>query len=275
MSIEQEIHKRGGVVRTALLHGLGLSRHEVRKAVLGGRLLRPRRGWVALPSADPQLVFAARHGVVLSCITQAKRLGLWVLEHDIPHVAVRSTSLTARPAGPCSMHWREPLVLRPPDALTDSIENVLDIVAACQAHDTALAIWDSALQKGLTDFDALSTLPWRGNARVLLEECSPFADSGLETFFRTRLRWLRIPIRAQSWIHGHRVDFLIGDRLVIQIDGRDHTGAQRVKDNSHDALLKLRGYHVIRVSYEQVVYDWPAVQDDILGAIARGLHLAK
>lgn len=61
---------------------------------------------------------------------------------------------------------------------------------------------------------------------------------------------------------------------MIQIDGLDHTGGQRAKDNRHDAALAQRGYHVIRVSYAEVVYRWPEVQDEILGAIARGLHLA-
>lgn len=75
-------------------------------------------------------------------------------------------------------------------------------------------------------------------------------------------------------LHGHRVDFLIGDRLVLQIDGGHHVGAQREADIAHDAVLRLHGYTVIRVGYAQVTERWPEVQDRILRAIAQGLHLA-
>lgn len=79
---------------------------------------------------------------------------------------------------------------------------------------------------------------------------------------------------AQAWLHGHRVDFLIGDRLVLQVDGSQHTGAQRSSDNQHDAELALLGYEVVRVTYTQVIFDWPAVQQRIMRAIAQGRHLA-
>lgn len=111
--------------------------------------------------------------------------------------------------------------------------------------------------------------------RSLLAEATAHSDSGLETLFLTRLRWLRERILPQVWIAGSPVDFLIGERLVVQIDGGHHVGAQRTRDIAHDAALMLRGYHVIRVGYDQVVNDWPAVQEVILRAIAQGLHAAR
>ena len=78
----------------------------------------------------------------------------------------------------------------------------------------------------------------------------------------------------QIWILGHRVDFLIGERLVVQIDGGHHVGSQRTSDIAHDAALMAAGYHVIRLSYEQIIDDWPTVQDMIARAVAAGLHLA-
>ena len=59
---------------------------------------------------------------------------------------------------------------------------------------------------------------------------------------------------------------------MLQIDGGHHVGQQRTSDIAHDAQLMLLGYHVIRVGYEQVVNDWPAVQDVIMRAVAQGLH---
>ena len=37
----------------------------------------------------------------------------------------------------------------------------------------------------------------------------------------------------------------------------------------------LLGYHVIRVGYQAVVSDWPRVQDQIMRAVAQGLHRAR
>ncbi|MBM7504847.1 endonuclease domain-containing protein [Agromyces aurantiacus] len=112
----------------------------------------------------------------------------------------------------------------------------------------------------------------RHHLRRALDAATPYSDSGLETLLRTRLRWLDVRILAQAWIEGHRVDFLIGERLVVQIDGGHHVGGQRVADNAHDAALLVRGYQVIRVGYRQVVEDWPAVQEVITRAVAQGLH---
>jgi very-short-patch-repair endonuclease len=92
---------------------------------------------------------------------------------------------------------------------------------------------------------------------------------------RERLRWLRLSIRVQIWIAGHRVDTLIGERLVLQIDGRHHVGRQRSEDIRHDAELMLMGYRVIRVSYPQVMFEWAAVQDLIMRAVAQGHHRAR
>lgn len=39
--------------------------------------------------------------------------------------------------------------------------------------------------------------------------------------------------------------------------------------------LMLLGYHVIRVSYGQVMHGWPEVQEQIMQAVAQGLHRAQ
>lgn len=273
MSLESELKRRNGVARTTEIQRLGYTQHAIREAVRAGKVVRPQRGWLAIPGQDPELIFAARHGVVLSCITQATRLGLWVLRVDRPHVA---GSLTARntSAPDCTVHWRKPLVPRQPSLLTDHLENVLDVVAACQPFEVALAIWDSAMQKNLIDYHALKMLPLRGRSTALLAECTPFADSGLESIVRTRLRWLPVPVRIQATVRGRRVDVLIGDRLVLQIDGKHHQGVQRASDMEHDAELIQHGYTVLRMNYAQIVYKWAEVEARILGAIARGKHLA-
>lgn len=278
------VRARGGVIRQADAIAAGATKRALAECVRRGTLQRVRRSWLVLPDADSLLVAAARAGVILSCVTRAKRLGLWVLEDGRPHVAAPSTSggvcvrETRSPSGGtlprAVVHWSAPIVPRPPHTLEDSVENTLVLVAMCRPRESALAVWESALRTGMADRQALGRLPLPVRARELLEVATDYSDSGLETLVLLRLRWLRVRIIPQAWILGHRTDFLIGERLVLQIDGGHHVGRHREEDIAHDAELLLRGYHVIRVGYRQVMEDWPAVQDRIMRAIAQGLHRA-
>lgn len=269
------VRDAGGVARVSTLRARGQPRRAIDHAVACGALERPRNGWVAVPEADPLLVAAARAGVVLTCLTQARRLGLWVLHEPEVHVAAPPHAHAGEVRAGTRVHWARPVVPRHPDSLVDPVENVLSLVAGCVPHEEALAIWESALRQGVVTREALRRLPMPTASRMLLEECSLISDSGLETFIPLRLRFLRLPIRQQVWLAGHAVDFLIGDRLVLQIDGGHHVGPQRRSDIGHDARLTLQGYHVIRVDFAQVVAGWPEVHDLIVRAVAQGLHLAR
>lgn len=271
MDLVREVNRLGGVIPTTFLRRAGARKSAIDAAVRSGLLIRPRNGWIASGDADGALLAAAELGAVLTCVTQAARLGLWEVRVPHPHVAV-NPGRHLRRATTAHVHWSIPIVPRDPAVLVDPIENVLAIVADCRPHEEALTIWESALRKGLVDLESLATLPLGPQGRALRAEARPFADAGTETILLTRLRWLRVPMQRQAWILGHRVDLLIGRSLIVQVDGGHHIGAQRSQDNEHDARLRLAGYHVIRVSHWQLMHDWPTVQALITGAIARGLH---
>lgn len=265
---------KGGVVRAEQVRRAGHGRYVVDNARAMGLVLQPRRGWLAASDADVELLAAARAGVVLSCVTQARRLGLWVLDEDQPHLAAPAHSGSARPTRGV-LHWAQPLVARDPNVLTDPIVNVLALIATCQPFAAALATWESALRHGLVTKQELERLPFGPRGRELRAVAQPYSDSGLETLVLEGLRILRLPIVAQAYLFGRPVDFLIGDRLVLQVDGAHHVGAQRERDIEFDARLMLMGYHVIRVGYVQVVERWPEVQDVVMRAVAQGLHLVR
>lgn len=271
------VARSGGVVRRTRAVATGHSQRTIAQAVSAGQLVVVRRAWLALPSADPQLVGAARAGVVLSCVTRARRLGLWIPETVgvADHVAAHPHAGRVSVAAGARVHRASPLVPRDPASLEDGIENALALVCACQPAETALAIVESALHHGLALKHVLERLPFSARARAIIEAASPFSDSGLETYVVPRLAWMKLRIVPQAWIAGRRVDFLIGERLVLQIDGGHHVGRQRANDNRHDALLRHMGYHVIRVGYIQIVEDWPGVQLLVMQAVAQGLHLAR
>ena len=267
------LRRYDGVAPYRELRAWGVSDHTVRRALAEGLVVKVRRGWLALPDADGHLVEAARAGVVLSCVTQAQRLQLWVQRDSGLHVAARpgSGSVDARAA---VVHWRQPVVPRPAHSLVDPIENVLALVASCLPFEEALVIWESALRKDLVATEELRRLPLPPAARHVLAAARLWSDSGIESIARTRLRFLRLPITEQAWVLGKRVDLLIGDRLILEIDGATHTGTDRDKDIEFDARATLHGYHVIRVSYRQILEHWPQVQRLIMVAVAQGLHLA-
>jgi len=75
-------------------------------------------------------------------------------------------------------------------------------------------------------------------------------------------------------IDGHRVDGLVGERLVLQFDGDSFhsTKAQRQRDREQDARLLLQGYTVLRYGYTDVVARWDATEEQILSAIGQGMH---
>lgn len=264
----------GGVARVKTLRRLGVSEHTLRRERERGWVVSICRGWVALRDADAMLVAAARRGVVLSCVTLAERRGLWVTQSPDLHVAAPPHSGHASAARGI-VHWNVPVFPRNPDSREDTLENALILIAGCQPRESALATWESALKKDLVDVGALRRAPLPPAARELLEEARPFADAGTETIFFTRLRWMNVRIVPQAWLLGHRVDFLIGERLVIQIDGGHHVGAQRTRDIRHDARLQLHGFHVIRIGYDQLINHWPEVQQMIMDAVGQRLHLAS
>ena len=84
------------------------------------------------------------------------------------------------------------------------------------------------------------------------------------------MRRLGIRVRQQVQIGPDRVDVVIGDRLVIELDSREFH--EREKDYARDARLGARGYRVLRFTYHQVMNDWPSVERAVLAARARSDH---
>jgi very-short-patch-repair endonuclease len=234
--------------------------------------VRVARGWLAVPDADPHLIAAARSGVVISCVTQAPAR-LVGARRRRARSRRRSRPRRRAPTATAVVHWARRWC-RGIRMHWSMLRERARWVAACQPFEVALAVWESALRK-----EEVSARRWHGfafrPARRVLAAAEVWSDSGLETIVVPRLRWMRLSLRRQIWIAGHRVDLLIGERLVLQIDGGHHVGAQRDADNAHDAALMLLGYHVIRVGYRQVIHQWEQVQDVLMRAVAQGLHLAR
>jgi very-short-patch-repair endonuclease len=138
----------------------------------------------------------------------------------------------------------------------------------------ALSIWESAITKRLVSIAHLQAVGWTSRAaQDLARHANDGSDSGLETIVVHRLARIGISALQQVPLLGHRVDVLVGHRLVIQLDGwAHHQGAQRRSDIAHDRRLRLAGYTVLRFDYHEIMENWPMVERQIVAAVAQGLH---
>jgi very-short-patch-repair endonuclease len=284
-SIEASIRERGGLAGTYELHGDGFTRGDIRRAVQHRLVIRVRQGWYALPGVRPELIQAARVGGRLTCLSGIRLHGAWQYPTGVLHVSTAANSCRLREptdkarrlsaSAPVQVHWRdhEPsgsrLLLAPLDCLSDLVH--------CQEPEIVMTAVDSALHNGIISIEQWQHLLSRApaEARNAMADAEPRCESGTETLTRIRLTPFGLQICPQEQIPGvGRVDFLIGERLVIEVDGAEyHTDPERFEaDRRRDAVLSRLGYRVLRFSYRQVMYRWQEVEDAVLAAVIRGDH---
>jgi very-short-patch-repair endonuclease len=278
------ITRCGGLAATYELHMAGFSRHEIARAVRLRRILRVRQGWYAHPHTHRSLLAAARVGGRATCVTGLDLHGVWTPADPRVHVAChphdgrlrspRDSRVRLNPTDRIRTHWRtEPrpgsrLLLDPLECLRDAavcFDATALVVAAdslLHTHPTCRLDW-SEFRNGLP----------RDLARRL-RIADGVCESGLETIVWLRIRGLGPGVRRQVPIaRVGRVDFVVGERLVVEVDGEAyHTdSAQFEADRRRDAVLAALGYRVLRFSYRQVTERWPEVELAIAGAIACGV----
>jgi very-short-patch-repair endonuclease len=271
----------GGLAATHELYAAGATRRTLAKATESGELRRVRQGWYCEPELSPSLFACARIGGVATCLTAAQHWGLWLpVQPDALHVAVHSGACQLRDPGDHHrrlsggdqvVHWTDPtdvtghakasrLIHRPVDAIRDLIR--------CQDVETVFVIVESALTKRVLTRHELESLLWQSDAaaRIPLWSANRHSGSGIESLFVFRIRRRGVVVRQQVQIGPDRVDCLIGDDLIVELDSREfHDPAT---DSIRDARLFARGYRVIRIRYAQVMYNWPSVEAAIFGALA-------
>lgn len=287
MQLERTIRALGGVAATHELYADGATRWMLSAAVRANRLVRVRQGWYCLPEQDDAVVRAVRVGGTLGCVSAARHHGLSVRGYSAIHVVAhhhdarlrsehdKSVRLVDVKAPGTVVHWR------PPDpAAPRGIQTALQAVAqmaTCVSPELVAAAADSAIRTGAFSRDAWGSAIWDlpQHLRTLLSEADGTAESITESVFRFRFRRLGLRMRAQVSIPGvGRVDFLIGTRLVAEVDGYSyHSDPDRFEsDRRRDARLSALGFRVLRFSYRQVFERWHEVRASVLAAVARNDH---
>lgn len=279
----------GGIAQKQRILTLGVPSSSLTTSVRHGLLFRPMQGWYALPDADPDLIKAVRLGGCLACVSAAGYHGLATPPGNPLHVWVRPSASRLRTPtdkhvrfGPAvhknaTLHWnhlggmsRHTLVL--------PLHLALRQVAECMPLDHVVAIFDSALYRKKMSMGALSalieTLP--GRLHPLAGFLDGRAESFPESIFRVRLRLAGLTCQIQvRALEAYRLDVVIGDRLLVEINGIQHHGTDRFEaDHARGALLNGVGFITLRFTYHQILFDWPTVLATITAAIERGDHLS-
>lgn len=269
----------GGSATTRELRAMGVPRRRIEHAIAAGTLVRPRRGCYALPSLPTEALAALAHGGPLCCAAALRVQGVWLLEpDDAVHVWLGPNGRQhGHPGCTCRVHrdrsrhdradaggWRVPLV------------QALAQLLGCLGQETFFAALESALRKRLltrSDVGALrAMIP--AIHRWLVDFARGDADSGLESLIRLRLHRIGVDVVTQVRIPGvGRVDFVIGDRLIVEADGETHGGADnRHRDLMRDACAAALGFVTLRFTYAQIVHDWAIVEAAIVTCVAQGVH---
>ena len=263
------LRELGGIASSASLIGAGASADRIERAARSGEIVRVRRGWYCLRDCRSELVQAVACGGALSCVSALRLQGTWTIDAALVHVRVpRGTRIHRRPG--VRIHWSdERLSGFPLDAPAAA---VAQLIRCLDTRATIVAL-DSAVNRRLitaSEMERICSVSPRGQRLSRLVD--PRSESGLETIARLALRQRNIRVSSQVTIPGvGRVDLLIGDRLILELDGEGFHDFET--DRQRDRAAIVSGYEVLRASYRQVMDDWPQIEQQILELVRRREHL--
>jgi very-short-patch-repair endonuclease len=283
MDIIEFSRRQGGVVSAADLHSAGFSPADISLGVRRGELERVTRGWLGVPGVSSAATSAIRMGGRISCLDVLRAHRVWAIPDPHPHIRVGRHSGHS-PSSADGRRSRTPTIIhralpgRPLGmTVVDPLPVALGHAVMCQPWMDAVASLDSALNLGyLSTFELADLLdPLPGRYARFFGMVDAGCESGLETKARLSLRAATIRYRTQVPIPGAGiVDILIGDRLVLELDGWEWHSKKKdfERDRRKDLVLHSLDYRVVRLSYEQVTLGWEAAFDVVRSLMARGEH---
>lgn len=278
--LESFLDAHYGVVHRQALLGLGLTPAGINDLLRRGSLRRIRRGWYAAVTAEPSVERAVRLGGALTSVSALRLHGLWAPRNwPDSRLYLRPSAHFATKTFP---HWAATCSLyRQAGARisrsVDSIPQALVCALTSLGPEAAIVLMDSALNQRKITEEKLVRLARElpRDIRQHLSRVDAGAQSGTETLVRLRLRARHIKLRSQVQIGDiGRVDFLVGERLVIEVDSRSHHTDPDAfaRDRRRDRRLSRLGYIVVRVTYHEVMFGWDTVEEDILAIIRARRH---
>ncbi len=263
--VAEVIGRRGGSATFADLRAV-VSARAIRNALTSGVINRVAKGVYALPTSPPALTAARSHGGVISHLSAAQHWGFGVINPPVqPHVTLPPGRVRRRTGLPCVLHWADVPAL---DDVTTPLRTVLDCLRIVPLAD-GLAIADSALRTGCVEHDVLldAAARLRGPHRRRIQQVVAFADGRSESVLESALRALLIDRGITGFVpqvlvrdaeFSARLDLGNSQLLLgLEADGFEFHGSRRalVKDCRRQVNLTVRGWRVLRFSWEDIMYD--------------------
>ena len=260
----------------------GVSRIDLHRLVAAGALTHVRRGAFLLAGAldglSPEAGYALQaRAVLLSrpehswashhaalAVSELPLVGLDLSRFDVCAVVrreSRSGTVTTHPLPsqePCLLVGGVPCV---------STETALVQTAVRHGLRAAVVAADAALHRGLVSDDKLAdasarlTLGVRSSVRLerLRALVDPAAESPGESLTRLLLGGLGLRFRSQVDVRDAagfigRVDFLVGERVVVEFDGLSKYAAADgrealAREKTREDRLRAAGYEVVRLTW--------------------------
>lgn len=245
---------------------------DLRRMVRNGALTRPGHGWYAATDADPDAVLAAARGGALTCTSACAKHGLWVP----PGYSSLHVRAAKHAQGRRRDFCRAPGRPLPVTSILDEVPLALACAAGCMAGEDWIALCDSAMNTLGVDVEGMRSMMPRVSMTIdrLLARCEPQSQSGTESLTRVRLRALGFPVEVQPYIEGvGRVDLRLG-RLLIECDSKlHHTSLHSYTNDRHrDRTSLSQKLITMRLTYDDVLYDWDSTLADIRAVIDAGMH---
>ena len=258
----------GGVARVGLLRANGYPPSAIHKLSSAGAH-QPRKGMWALPSADPEYLTAILNNGYVTCASAALRYGLWMKDKPMRlHLATRHCRGRGflRHGG---------LRLSPETAVPlASVEDTVIHALICLPEVDAISIAQSAMQQfGLPRamLESEMSANYYGNARRLLAKADGLSESVPEISARLLFESEGLPFRRQVQIRGvGRVDFLIGRRLIVEVNGYSFHSSREAwrKDMARLNAAQARGFDVLSFAPEAIWNNPERVMEEIRAILA-------
>lgn len=250
------------------LRARGMTRRRIEAAVRQGRAVKVGWGWYAVPGSDPTVAAALARGRRITCYSALALYGLWVLDrsgtHEYGRKGIGGRATTGHRA---ACRW-------PNDSPVAPLHYALDDALRCGSASESAVVLESAINKRLLSFEEaeslLAAVP--RDRRRQIGRISGLSESGTETLMHRILDAMRVPYRQQVRLaHGHRVDFRVGKRLIIECDSLAFHGntidAYRV-DRARDLASMELGFHTLRFTWQQIVFEPDRVEAAIRSALS-------
>jgi very-short-patch-repair endonuclease len=273
------LERRGGTATFAELRAVNSGR-AIRKALADGTIRRIAKGVYALPPAADPLAAARAQGGIVSHLSAAVVHGFSVLElPDKPHITVPRGQHRRRSSVDCELHWADDV---PSDGgLTGKLRTVLDCIRT-SPFAAGLTVADSALR--LAAFDRSRMLiaaaelsgPGSRRARRVAAAADARAESALESALRAILIEAGIDgfepqVVVRDLAFSARIDLGHPELLIgLEADSFAHHGTRiaLARDCRRHVNLTIRGWRLLRFSWEDVMFDAAWVVDAVRQAMA-------